>query len=47
LELLVSLWSKDDFLHNLPFPKEKRGAIAPSRARIVAIQSGSRNSSDV
>src|SRR6266566_2436123 len=47
LELLVSLWSKDDFLHNLPFPKEKRGVIAPSRARIVAIQSGSRNSSDV
>src|SRR6266566_3011136 len=47
LELLVSLWSKDDFLHNLPFPKEKRGAIAPSRARIVAIQSGSRNSSDI
>src|SRR5207253_9097920 len=47
LELLVSLWSKDDFLHNLPFPKEKRGAIAPSRARIVAIHSGGRNSSDV
>src|SRR6201997_3442774 len=43
LELLVSLWSEDDFLHNLPFPKEKRGAIAPSRARIVAIQSDGRN----
>jgi tRNA-dihydrouridine synthase B len=27
----------------LPFPKEKRGAIAPSRARIVAIQSDGRN----
>src|SRR5438067_13928024 len=47
LELLVSIWSKDDFLHNLPSPKEKRGAIAPSRARIGAIHAGGRNSSAV
>src|SRR5436190_9408051 len=47
LELLVSLWSEDDFLHNLPFLKEKRGAGAPSRARIVAIQSRCRNSNRI
>src|SRR5437764_7684174 len=47
MELLVSLWSKDDFLHNLPFPKEKRGTDVPSRARIVAIHSGGCNTAYV
>src|SRR4051812_37457862 len=47
LELLVPLRSKDDFLHNLPFLKENAAADAPSRARIVAIQSVGRNTRDL